>query len=219
MVIVILGMHRSGTSVIANVVRILGVDMGKKFIKPDWANETGYWEDIDFVMQNKKILKDMGGNWGTIFSRKQMIKQKKNYGNKIYKLVSRKQRRKTHWGWKDPRTCFTIEHYHPYLKAPRYIVMKRKQEDVVASLTRKYGKNDKKWNKLYKLYISHIWSFSKTNGIKTLEIDYADLTSRKLAPGIIIMICEYCRLPKNPKTIKKALATIKYRDANGEFEE
>jgi len=47
--VIILGMHRSGTSALARVVNLLGVDLGKSFLPPDPANPSGYWEHVQMT--------------------------------------------------------------------------------------------------------------------------------------------------------------------------
>ncbi|MCD6476962.1 MAG: sulfotransferase, partial [Candidatus Aenigmarchaeota archaeon] len=42
--IIVLGMHRSGTSMTAGVLHRLGVNMGKNLMKGNWANPLGYFE-------------------------------------------------------------------------------------------------------------------------------------------------------------------------------
>ena len=62
---VILGMHRSGTSVVSRGLKVLGVDLGNRLIVPDKFNPKGYWEDLDInqfndeqemLLATKKIL-------------------------------------------------------------------------------------------------------------------------------------------------------------------
>ena len=51
----ILGMHRSGTSLITKAVQVAGVDLGDNLLPPGPDNPTGFWEDAD-VMQLKRYL-------------------------------------------------------------------------------------------------------------------------------------------------------------------
>ena len=43
--IVVAGMHRSGTSLVAGYLQSLGVDMGARLLAADHANPRGYFED------------------------------------------------------------------------------------------------------------------------------------------------------------------------------
>ena len=47
--IVITGMHRSGTSLLASLLRILGAPFGERLLPPSRANQPGYFEDVDFI--------------------------------------------------------------------------------------------------------------------------------------------------------------------------
>src|SRR5918994_5655575 len=59
----VLGMHRSGTSLVAGVLRQLGVDLGpdEEFLPPDPNNQSGYFELADAVEINNEILAHYGG--------------------------------------------------------------------------------------------------------------------------------------------------------------
>lgn len=55
---IITGMHRSGTSLVANMLLVIGqqVDNKETHIGPDRWNKRGYYEAIDFVILNNTIL-------------------------------------------------------------------------------------------------------------------------------------------------------------------
>lgn len=62
-VIVVLGMHRSGTSAITRVVNLLGADISKKLMPPAAENVTGFWEPADVFLLNEQILDLAGSAW------------------------------------------------------------------------------------------------------------------------------------------------------------
>jgi hypothetical protein len=47
--IVVLGMHRNGTSVLTRALKTLGVFIGDNFLETRPDNPTGYWEDKTIV--------------------------------------------------------------------------------------------------------------------------------------------------------------------------
>lgn len=54
--IVVLGMHRSGTSAISAGMQVLGVEFGDRLLPPvKGDNDKGYWEDIDLCALNVKM--------------------------------------------------------------------------------------------------------------------------------------------------------------------
>ena len=51
--IVVLGMHRSGTSAITRGLKVLGVELGDQLIAAvEGDNSKGYWEDSDLNTLN-----------------------------------------------------------------------------------------------------------------------------------------------------------------------
>ena len=67
--IVILGMHRSGTSALAGVFNLLGIPLGSSLISPvAGVNEKGFWEHADLVEINDRLLEAIGSCWHDISS-------------------------------------------------------------------------------------------------------------------------------------------------------
>ncbi|HEX9941494.1 MAG TPA: hypothetical protein VGG03_05740 [Thermoanaerobaculia bacterium] len=68
--IVVAGMHRSGTSLVASILAAFGISMGEQRIA-DQNNPRGYFEDLDFLALDRHMLveatlPDDGGHrdWG-----------------------------------------------------------------------------------------------------------------------------------------------------------
>ena len=56
-VLLVLGMHRSGTSALAGALRILGVYFGDQFLEPQKSiNERGFWEHREIVDLHERLL-------------------------------------------------------------------------------------------------------------------------------------------------------------------
>lgn len=65
--IVVLGMHRSGTSAIARGLTTLGVELGDNLMPAAQGNnERGFWEDQEIVDINTDILKELGHTWHSL---------------------------------------------------------------------------------------------------------------------------------------------------------
>ena len=64
-VICTLGMHRSGTSLVARLLSLLGVHLGpdERVLTAGEDNPKGYWEHRSFVDLNDEILARFGGRW------------------------------------------------------------------------------------------------------------------------------------------------------------
>ena len=81
--IVILGMHKSGTSMVAGVLEKLGVNMGKELLGPHWSNPLGHFENVKFVNLDERILKEAKGSWNNPPKRKIFYLLKKDFLKKF----------------------------------------------------------------------------------------------------------------------------------------
>lgn len=61
--ILIVGVHRSGTSALARVINLLGCALPRTLLPASVANETGYWESVPVSQLNDEILALAGSRW------------------------------------------------------------------------------------------------------------------------------------------------------------
>ncbi|NRP87018.1 hypothetical protein GFPCMMHI_02938 [Ensifer adhaerens] len=61
--LVVLGMHRSGTSALTRVLSLLGADLPHRLMGPNGDNETGHWEPEDLVIINDQLLSAGDSCW------------------------------------------------------------------------------------------------------------------------------------------------------------
>lgn len=66
--IMVLGMHRAGTSALAGVLDACGVNMGCNLMPPAGDNPKGYFEDMEVVRVNERLLQSFGmpGSWDSV---------------------------------------------------------------------------------------------------------------------------------------------------------
>ncbi|MEO0372590.1 MAG: family 2 glycosyl transferase, partial [Pseudomonadota bacterium] len=62
-VVVVLGMHRSGTSVGMSVLSSLGVDCGEDLIPAGRSNLAGFWEHAEIVAVQERLLARIDRVW------------------------------------------------------------------------------------------------------------------------------------------------------------
>jgi len=168
--VIVLGMHRSGTSMVAGVLKKLGVNMGKD-TTPDRRNPLGHFENKEFVNLNDQILKKAGGSWMNPPAKEKILQQKNYFLIKIESLI---QKQKSGiWGWKDPRTCLTIEFYLPHLINPYFIVCHRDFFGIAKSLKKRDGMDIKDGKKLATIYNCQINEFFKEHPeLKKIDLFY-----------------------------------------------
>ncbi len=63
--VLIIGAHRSGTSVFTQILSVLGYDLGKTLMPPSFDNPRGFWENQKIVGIHEKLIKRFHKNWTT----------------------------------------------------------------------------------------------------------------------------------------------------------
>ena len=157
---VVLGMHRSATSLAAQGAAKAGVHMGSVLLGEDESNEYGHFEDVDFININDQILKLAGGSWDNPPPESKIIEVGKADEAGIRDFIRVKEK-EPFWGWKDPRTVLTIRCYMPFLKNPHFITCYRKPQDVAGSLYKRDEMPIDKGLSLAKEYNQRMFSFLK----------------------------------------------------------
>lgn len=153
---IVLGMHRSTTSLLSNALHDFGVRMGTVL---NGAVPYGIWEDRDFFTLNKRILNIAGGDWDDPPSREKILYAGETQKKVIRRVVNKNNRQGANWGWKDPRTVLTIECYMPYLVNPIFYVCFRDPDEVAKSLNKRNGFPLEKGVKLANEYNSRLLFF------------------------------------------------------------
>lgn len=110
MIILVLGMHRSGTSALAGLLHKSGIIMGNEntFIPgPSIENPRGFFENYEFRKINDALVEHAGykiKSWHTDIPQ---INTAYIGQFRMLHLLKRYHREYDSWGWKDPRTCLT----------------------------------------------------------------------------------------------------------------
>jgi hypothetical protein len=111
-IVPVIGMHRSGTSALAGVLSRLGVMMGEDrhmWPRPSEQNPKGFYENYRFRKQNDRILAKAGYDVRAWRPEVPEISATPRLRRKQQRLVRKYDRRYPIWGFKDPRTCLTLD--------------------------------------------------------------------------------------------------------------
>ena len=154
---IVLGMHRSGTSLIAGGLNKSGINMGEKLLGANEWNPKGHFENEEFIELNDRILAEAGGSWDNPPSEEAILKAGEKLKDEIKVVVDRNKGRL--WGWKDPRTTLTIKCYLPYIEHPFFITCWRKPLDVAKSLNKRNGMPIEQGVKIAKEYNKRLIEF------------------------------------------------------------
>lgn len=143
--LLILGMHRSGTSAITGVLHPLGVQLGSRLFAPQaGVNEKGFWEHSDVVAANDDILRLMGSYWDDflpILTEQWRIPELLSQEKRLAHYLQRDFRHAQLWAVKDPRICRLLPLWLRVLDQQgvnsRFLFVVRHPAEVAASLARR----------------------------------------------------------------------------------
>lgn len=130
--IYIVGMHRSGTSLVANWLQACGLDMGEKLVGPNFSNPNGHFEDVLFVEYHETLLS--WNNQSMYVKKDAPLRVPKLYKMQAEKFLERRTARSQQWGLKQPRATVFLEMWHSILPFGHYIAPIRHYSEVVHSL-------------------------------------------------------------------------------------
>lgn len=141
MPVAILGMHRSGTSMVAQMLGLAGLELGpdEALLPASPDNPDGYFEHAGFHGVNEAILGELGGGW----DRPPAVPQQWDESDELAsfradaaRLVGSFEGTEL-WGWKDPRTCLTFGLWQQLIPDLRAVVCVRHPLEVALSLNRR----------------------------------------------------------------------------------
>src|SRR5215217_4843525 len=108
--VAIVGMHRSGTSMVAKLLQQAGLHLGNQadLMPPAEENPEGFYEHLDFVRLNDEVLNAAGAGWdcppaqGFDWNTAALHQFQERARNLAKTLDAHRP-----WAWKDPRTSLT----------------------------------------------------------------------------------------------------------------
>lgn len=179
--IVVLGMHRSGTSAITRALSVMGVELGDRLMPAaEGNNEKGFWEDMDINSLNDDMLHAIGNGWAhlTPIETKDLDCLRENgFFLKAAQLLRQKTADTNIFGIKDPRLSRLLPFWREVFNhcgiQPHYLLALRNPLSVVKSLQKR---DDLAPEQSYFLWVEHLLTCLPTivehNG---LIVDYDQL--------------------------------------------
>lgn len=145
-VILILGMHRSGTSAVTRLMNMLGAGLPKTMLGQNDGNESGHWESKAIIDQHDEMLSELESGWQDW----RIIDPKVISGKTRTQIIQdmANMAKAEHAGQevsviKEPRMCRFAPFYYEALEKNKAevftIVAMRNPLDVAASLTKRDG--------------------------------------------------------------------------------
>lgn len=171
-VMIIVGMHRSGTSLVTQWLYRCGLPVGEKLFPADVGNVEGHFEDTDFLEMHQRFLLNRKYPYtGFVDKPVTLVEEEKK---QLQKLIDDKNSANTEWGWKEPRTCLFLDTYKELIPSAFYLVIVRDFHSTINSLlSREYKVHLKKFRT--KKGLSKLkWILFKRKPIEKIYAKYAE---------------------------------------------
>jgi hypothetical protein len=183
MIVIVTGMHRSGTSAVAGLLHRNGIVMGEnKNFKPRPLpqNPKGFYENVRFRNINDEILQTRGYK---VKSFRTNIPKMETIDFTIFRkmkdLVEEYSKKYDNWGFKDPRTCLTLKFWLQVMKLVeqplKILVVSRPFEEIATSLAKRKNCDKKRGRKLAGIYFKRLVEPLRENILDVWTVDYPNL--------------------------------------------
>ena len=197
--VLVLGMHRSGTSALARGIQMLGVYLGNNFLSPRPDNPTGYWEDKKICELNERLLEVFGLKWEDVA----LIDDGRWHEPEIEVLraeaieyLASQFVSQPLWGFKDPRTIRLLPFWHSVLRRlgvdECYLVVIRNPRSVAISLVQRQGMDVATAHLLWLVYmVPYLRKITNTRFVVTdydLVMDDPRRQLERIARGLRIQL-------------------------------
>jgi hypothetical protein len=137
-ILIIAGMHRSGTSLVSQWLYRCGLCIGEKLVPAAIGNSDGHFEDAEFLEIHERLLRNRHLP-ASGFTSKKVEGLSPDEKTQLRSLIDEKNRHHEEWGWKEPRTCLFLNEYKTLLPSAVYLVVVRNYNETVNSmLSREY---------------------------------------------------------------------------------
>jgi ATP-binding cassette subfamily B protein len=205
----IAGMHRSGTSMVARTLNLVGVYLGEHsdLLRPTPENPDGYWEHRGFLALNEQLLDELGGGWDCPptppeewLADDPIIR----LGREGQALIERFPA-EVAWAWKDPRNSITLPFWRQLIPELRVVVCLRNPLEVALSLRRRGSFSQRLSLALWKTYNQRI--LESTEPEARLITRYESFLSEPADE--LRRILEFLALEVPDSTIESACAAVK----------
>jgi len=138
MQIIVLGMHRSGTSMVTRLINLMGAYTGEEDSLTGFNSENpkGFWERRDVRDANDFLLQENDFDWHIVsnFSPEKLSQPTVTKFNTQAKKIIHKLDGHRPWVIKEPRISLTLPIWENLLEVPIYIVCYRDPSEVAISL-------------------------------------------------------------------------------------
>lgn len=221
----VLGMHRSGTSAVTQVLALAGASLPENVMAGDEHNAKGYFEPWKIALFNDARLREGGAAWDDIFAfpyRPLTTKAERTWLNRAEALFEEEYGEVRHPLLKDPRVTVLMPFWRTVLTelevAARCVIPVRHPLAVAGSLSRRNGFAPEKSVLIWTAYMLAAEAY--TRDLPRAFVSYDGLLSDWRAEVAKIEAAHGAPLPKLTEASAKAIGRfltpeLRHNDAAG----
>lgn len=206
----VLGMHRSGTSTIAGILNILGINAGSHLVEPQECNPKGFFENAAILDFNERLLHFLCADWSDTL----MIPENwwKNdlvvsFYSELQTILENEFNASNEILIKDPRICVLLPFYLLLFSKMgvgcRFVIIFRNPLDVAASLEYRDNFNAEHAQLLWMDYVTK--SELYTQGFSRIFIWFPELVGDPVGISRMLRNKWNIRIRKSVEAEKKIL--------------
>jgi hypothetical protein len=177
-IVVVLGMHRSGTSLITRALKVFGIELGDNLMPAiPGDNEKGFWEDVDINNLNEDLLAYFGHRWDTLLPLDESLfvqPEIERFIARAIRILQEKIGDHKMFGIKNPRMAILLPFWKKVFKLlgvdVKYIITIRNPLSVAVSLQKRNQFELEKGNYLWLEHV--VSSMYHTDGDTRVVVDY-----------------------------------------------
>ncbi len=207
MAVCISGMHRSGTSMVTNLLHLCGLYLGQEhdLMSPASDNPDGFRENLKFVEINEEILNEFGGGWdyppplpNGWHEEKEILRLRAKAKTILQEFVGHEP-----WGWKDPRNSLTLPFWMALIPDIKSVVCLRNPLEVALSLHKRNGVSYAFGLTLWKTYYQRILNSTSAEDriITHYDVYFHDPRAE------LSRVLDFLNVSVSPEAIDRCLST------------
>ncbi len=181
--VLVIGMHRSGTSVATQAIARLGLStcIADDLLGPTTGNPRGHWESRSLMDFNESLLTRLGGGWwcppvdgGELRALDDRLDDARRRFSAVHPADG--------WVWKDPRNSVLLPFWRRALgQSPAVVLMLRHPLDIARSLHQRDGLSPEWSLALWERYLRG--ALTGCHGLRVLVSSYDRLVANPRAWG------------------------------------
>jgi len=211
--ILVLGMHRSGTSAFARVLNLLGAQLPSNLLSPMEDNPKGFWESYDLEELHEEFLAEAGSSWHDwrSFDMHRLFSAAgDSYRRRLAELLRRDFSQASLCVIKDPRICRFVPLWLDALRdchiEPLPLIPLRNPLEVVKSLARRNGFPH---SASYLLWLRHVLESERsTRGMRRCFVSFDELLADWEKAALRVAQRLRIRWPVEPEAARAQIASF-----------